>query len=144
MSADVLLFILVKQNTLCLNSEKAGPSAIFNVADCAEPSSMVERWPALCAYFGLQGVGPDGDGDEGRLKPGEYVAKHRDVLEKHGVQRKGVFKGHWLDEYGFHFAGDRSFDLGKARNAGFTEEVDPNVAWFRAFEMFRKAGQIPG
>ena len=102
---------------------------------------MVERWPAICAYFGLEGVDPDGD--EGRLKPGEYVAKHKDVLEKHGVRRKEVFKGHFLDAYGFHFSGDRHFDMTKTRKAGFTGEVDPNDAWFRAFDLFRKAGQIP-
>lgn len=125
-----------------LTPDKAGARGIYNVADRAEPSSMAERWPAICAYFGLKGMGPDGDGS--RLKPGEYVAAHMDVLEKHGLQRKEVFKGHFLDAYGFHFAGDRSFDLSKARNAGFTEEVDPNVAWFRAFDLFRKSGQIPG
>lgn len=106
-----------------LHAEKTR-GQIFNIADQAKPSSMVERWPALAAYFGLEGVGPSDDPSV--LKPGEYVAKHREVLEKNGIKGNPVFKGHFLDTYGWYLSFDRQMSLDKARSVGFTEEIDPN------------------
>ncbi|KAL8645242.1 MAG: hypothetical protein Q9210_006822 [Variospora velana] len=119
---------------------------VFNIADRAEPGSMSERWPVLAEYFGLRGVAPadedEGEGEEKVLKPGEFVEKHRHVLEAKGVRRSAVFKGDFLDGYGYYLDFDRQLSLEKVQRAGFTEEVDPNESWVRAFEMFKVAGMI--
>ncbi|KAI4132091.1 MAG: hypothetical protein LQ341_006306 [Variospora aurantia] len=129
----------------------------FNIADRAEPGSMSERWPVLAAYFGLRGVAPppaaaaddDEDDDEEKkkkvlMKPGEFIMKHRHVLEEaKGVRgTSAVFRGDFLDGYGYHLDFDRQLSLEKVQRAGFTEEVDPNESWTRAFEMFKAAVMI--
>jgi len=102
---------------------------------------MTERWPALAHYFGLDGIGPVDDSTV--LKPGEYTQKHRKVMEEHGVKANEVFKGHFLDTYGYYLTFDRHLSLEKAESAGFSEEIDPNSSWFKAFDRFKQAGMIP-
>jgi hypothetical protein len=115
---------------------------MFNIADCAKPASMKERWPEICEYFGLVGEGPKDEVDA-ELLPGKYVETHRDVLE--GKVKKGVevFMGEFLDSYGFYLDFDRQLSLGKIRRVGFEEELDPKKSWWKAFDGFRKAGMIP-
>lgn len=103
---------------------------------------MAERWPRICNYFGLEGVGPSED--PSTLRPGEYTKKHLHVLEELGLKANAVFKGDFLDTYGYYLTFDRQLSLDKARSAGFSEEIDPNSSWFKAFDRFRKAGMIPG
>ena len=114
---------------------------LFNIADEARPSSMAERWPVLASYFGLQGTGPTDDPN--LLKPGEYMKKHKHLLEEHGMKNNEVFRADFLDAYGYHFTFDRHLSLEKARLAGFSEEIDPNTSWFKAFDQFKQAGMIP-
>ena len=104
---------------------------------------MSERWPAIARWFGLEGVGPDVDAKDA-LKPGEYMEKHKRVLEEQGGKGSKVFKAEYLDGYGYHFTFDRHMSLEKVRKVGFEEEIDPNSSWFRAFERLRSAGMIPG
>ena len=115
---------------------------LFNIADQGAPSSMSERWPALADYFGLEGTGPTDDPN--LLKPGEYIKKHKGILEKHGAKGNEVFHAEFLDAYGYHFTFDRHLSLDKARLAGFMEEVNPNSSWFKAFDRFKQAGMIFG
>ena len=112
---------------------------IFNIADSAKPKAMKERWPALAAYFGLVGVGP---GEEPGLMPGEYVQKHQDVLRERGIKSNDVFGAKFLDTVGFYLSFDRQLSLEKIRNAGFEEEVNSDLAWFKAFDRFKEAGMI--
>ncbi|KAL9604432.1 MAG: hypothetical protein Q9179_001848 [Wetmoreana sp. 5 TL-2023] len=114
----------------------------FNIADQAKPESMRERWPTLAAYFGLEGTGP-AEGD-GVLKPSEYIAKHRGVFEKNGIKSSPVFQGDFLDSYGYYLDFDRHMSLEKIKMAGFTEELDPNGSWFKAFDRYKRAGMIAG
>ncbi|KAL8693587.1 MAG: hypothetical protein Q9218_001629 [Villophora microphyllina] len=123
-----------------LHPEKTS-GQIFNIADQAKPESMKERWPELAAYFGLEGVGPE-EGNHA-LKPSEYIAKHSTVLEEAGVESSPVFKGEFLDSYGYYLDFDRHMSLEKLRKAGFAEEIDPNQSWFRAFDRYKKAGMLP-
>ncbi|KAL8918125.1 MAG: hypothetical protein Q9172_005552 [Xanthocarpia lactea] len=128
-----------------LHTAEAGGGQIFNVADQAKPESMRERWPKLAAYFGLEGVSPsEGDQEGEMLKPSEYIKKHQREAEKLGVKSSPVFKGGFLDSYGFYLDFDRQLSLDKVREAGFGEELDPNVSWFKAFENFKEAGMIIG
>lgn len=122
-----------------LHPEKTG-GQIFNIADQERPVSMREKWPVLARYFGLEGVAPSDDPNI--LPPSEYVKKHAHVLERLGIKANTVFQGAFLDTYGFYLSFDRHMSLEKIRKAGFGEEVDPNVAWFKAFDKFREAGMI--
>ena len=104
---------------------------------------MKERWPALAAYFGLQGTPPPATNDEeGVLKPSQYINKYRGVLEERGVKSSPVFKGEFLDSYGYYLDFDRYLSLNKLREAGFTEELDPNDSWFKAFDKLKRARMI--
>ncbi len=103
---------------------------------------MASRWPALAAYFGLEGTGPTND-DSAVLKPSEYIQKHRHVLDQAGCKSSAVFKADFLDSYGYYLTLDRQLSLDKARSAGFLEEIDPISSWFKAFERFKSAGMIP-
>ncbi|KAJ7618488.1 hypothetical protein FB45DRAFT_168411 [Roridomyces roridus] len=121
-----------------LNPDKSG-GQLFNVADSGAPSTMGQRWPAFAAYFGLVGVGPPPVGSV-VLRPGEYVAKHRDVLEAKCKKPNEVFGAGFLDGYGFNLTFDRQLSLDKIRAAGFMEELDPVESWFKAFDKFKKGG----
>ncbi|KAL9582632.1 MAG: hypothetical protein Q9212_003179 [Teloschistes hypoglaucus] len=125
-----------------LHPEKVGGGHAFNIADQAKAESMRERWPRLAAYFGLQGIAPSEDPNV--LKPSEYIAKHGTVLEKVGIKSSPVFKSEFLDSYGYYLDFDRHLSLEKVKKAGFTEELDPNQSWFRAFDRYRQAEMIPG
>lgn len=100
---------------------------------------MSERWPAIAKYFGLEGVGPRGD----KLIPGEYIEKHKHVMEKWGGKGSRVFKAEMLDVYGYHFTFDRHMSLDKVREVGFEEEMEPDGSWFKAFDRLKAAGMIP-
>lgn len=111
---------------------------------------MNERWPVLANWFGLRGIAPrsspaDND-DQAReevvLKPSEFIKKHGHLLEAKGVRSSAVFKGDFLDGYGYYLDFDRQLSLDKVRRAGFVEEVNPNDSWMRAFKMFKAAGMI--
>lgn len=100
----------------------------------------------MAAWFGLEGVGP-GEGGEGEgeevLRPGKFVERHREVLERAGVKGGArVWQAEALDTVGECYAFDRRLGLGKIRAAGFVEERDAVGSWWRAFERFREAGMI--
>jgi len=113
---------------------------IFNIADREKPVSMQEKWPALAKYFGLEGVGPSDDPNV--LPPSKYAEKHAHVLKQLGIKANTVFQGEFLDTYGFYLNFDRHMSLEKIRKAGFEEEGDPDLAWFKAFDKYKEAGMI--
>lgn len=102
---------------------------------------MSERWPALAKYFGLEGTAPVDDA-AGLMKPSEYIQEHKAAFDKAGVKRSPVFKGEFLDSHGYYLDFNRQMSLEKVRKAGFTEELDPNESWFKAFDRFKEAGMI--
>ena len=124
-----------------LHPENCGNGQMFNIADQAKPSRMSERWPALAGYFGLEGIGPSDNSD--LLKPSEYVEKHLAIFWKQGLRENKIFKGKFLDSYGYYLTADRQMSLENVRLAGFEEEVDPSLSWFKAFDRFKVAGMIP-
>ncbi|KAL2062461.1 hypothetical protein VTL71DRAFT_6727 [Oculimacula yallundae] len=126
-----------------LHPETCGGGRLFNIADQERPSSMAERWPLICEHFGLVGV-PSVDEGRGALLPGEYLQANKDVLEKKGFKGVDVWKGDFLDTYGFYCNFDRQLSLAKIREIGFLEERDPHRSWVESFERFKTAGMIPG
>ena len=121
----------------------------FNVADSSTPSSWSKRWPVICSWFGLKGVGPPEDGSPAP-QPGAYINEHR--AEWKALAAKHRLKGGVMDVEGkgghrysiltlFDF--DRHLDLGGMREAGFEESVEGDASWSVAFERFRKGKAIP-
>ena len=123
----------------------------YNAADSAKPSTWSHKWPVICEYFGLKGVGPR-PGVQGP-DPTGYVAEHYEewkALEsKHGlvpgrVQNDRSFGGFpmfimsMMDK-------DRPLDMSKCHEmlGEYKEEVDTKQAWYTAFDRFRTAKIIP-
>lgn len=125
-----------------LHPDTCGGGKLFNIADQERPTSMKERWPKICEYFGLFGVGPTDEG-KGALLPGKYLQANKEKLEEKGLKGVDVWKGDFLDTYGFYCDFDRQLRLKRIRDEGFEEERDPHQSWVETFEAFRRAGMIP-
>lgn len=81
-----------------LKSESCGNGERYNTADNAKPSSWSAKWPIICEFFGLKGVGPP-EGGSGP-QPGDFVQAHLTEWEK-------MAKEHGLK--GGRVGNDRSF-----------------------------------
>ena len=70
-----------------LHPETCGNGQAFNTADNAKASSWSVKWPVICEYFGLKGVGPPPGGSG--PQPGDYIADHlaewRELEKKHNL-----------------------------------------------------------
>ena len=125
-------------------------SQAFNIADSALPSPMSDRWTEICEFFGLVGTSPATDTTT--PTPKDYLEKHKDVLltlQKETKQDKRTadkgpqaFNAASLDAYSQYVTFDRYMSLDKARQAGFTEEIEPKRSWFKVFERYREMGVI--
>eukprot|EP00914_Ancora_sagittata_P003402 GHVO01007078.1.p2 GENE.GHVO01007078.1~~GHVO01007078.1.p2 ORF type:complete len:209 (+),score=21.31 GHVO01007078.1:656-1282(+) len=115
---------------------------IFNVADVDAPSAMRERWPQIASWFGLKGVAPPADASADVPKPSDYVKKHEKEVKEAGGKGVDIWNSAQLDSYGYWLTFDRQLSLARLRDAGFKEEAKPEVGWWKAFEMFKKAGMI--
>lgn len=124
-----------------LHPEEFG-GKIFNVADCAEPSSMRQTWPQVTEYFGLKGVPPAAAASADDEKPSEFVKRHREVLGKAEASGVEIWNPAQLDSYGYWLAFDRQLSLSRLRKAGYHEEREPIQGWREAFELFKKAGMV--
>ena len=127
-----------------LHPGSCGKGAQFNIAD-GPVVSWSEKWPALCKYFGLKGVGPKA----GTLSAPEFAKKNggrwKEVESNHGL-RKGLFERYawsFVDGIAVGFDFDREYDLSRARLAGFTEEIDTIKAWTITFDRLKDAKVIP-
>jgi hypothetical protein len=134
-----------------LNPTTCGQGQRFNVADNAKSSTWSAKWPIICDYFGLKGVGPPESGSG--PQPGDYVGEHVDewkVMEK----EKGLESGRVGNDRSFGgfpffimsmFDFDRDLDMTKVHKAWSDrkEEVDTKTAWYTAFDRFKKAKIIP-
>lgn len=125
----------------------------YNTADQSTPSTWSKKWPTICSYFGLKGVGPtNGSGPD----PVAYVSENRDrwleLEKKHGLQTGRV--GNERSYGGFPYFimtlldFDRQLDLSKAhdalkRSGAKVDEWNTEQAWYPAFDRFRKAKIIP-
>ena len=130
----------------------------FNVADRAVPSSWSRKWPVICAWFGLRGIGPvvaeQGGEAEAAAAPqplSAYVREHRRewdrLAQTHGL-KDGVVDNELMNPGFQHyimssFTFDRYVALDAMREVGFGEECDEGQAWGTAFERFRRARIIP-
>ncbi len=131
-------------------SETGGRS--FNVAGNDNPSSWSKRWPVICEWFGLKGVGPLDDGSEAPQPPAyikEHGAEWQALVKKHGM-KSGVMDvelGEGKSGYQYFimslFDFDRQCDLSSMRSVGFEDILEDDKCWWTAFERFRKGKAIP-
>ncbi|KAM0255701.1 hypothetical protein ACHAPA_012384 [Fusarium lateritium] len=123
----------------------------FNAADNSEPSTWSQKWPIICEYFGLKGVGPVAEGSA--PEPTQYLTEHgekwKEMEKEYGLVSGRV--GNMRSCRGlpmaimnaFNF--DRHLDMSKTHKmwGKATEEVDTKQAWYLAFDRFRMAKVIP-
>ncbi|KAL4808019.1 hypothetical protein BDV18DRAFT_158139 [Aspergillus unguis] len=132
-----------------LHPEKTGGER-YNVSDNAQWSNWEEKWPVICAYFGLKGVGPtNGSGPD----PSAYIAEHRDqwlaMESKYNLKTGRVGNEKSLTAVPLflmkQFDFDRQVDLTKMHEAwgDATEEIDTKGSWYTVFDRFRAAKIIP-
>lgn len=115
----------------------------FNIADSTIPVSWSQRWPILASYFGLKGTGPGGAG----LHPTVYIDRHwaefQALCRDRGLQEEVIYKS--MHNTGARMGSlrlmdfDRQFDLGRARDLGFNEELSTEASWYTAFDRVRDA-----
>lgn len=121
----------------------------YNVADATYPSTWSTKWPALCAYFGIEGTAPPKEGEV--LEVRKYISDHVDTWhkleDKYGL-RKDIatsdltFKGFeyfLLTQFDF----DRQYDMTKMYGTGFKEERTTMEAWGPVFDRMRQGKLIP-
>ncbi|KAH8655198.1 hypothetical protein BX600DRAFT_515037 [Xylariales sp. PMI_506] len=123
----------------------------YNAADNAVASSWSVKWPVICEYFGLKGVGPPTEGSG--PQPVEFLADHftewQALEKKHGLKSGRV--GNDRSYSGFPtlimtlFNFNRDLDMSKCHELmGEAKiETDAKGAWWTAFDRFREAKIIP-
>ena len=119
----------------------------YNIADSRDPSSWSIKWPIICRYFGLQGMGPLDDGSG--ADPTQYMAENAEQWEelerKYGLRRYTLGhkrdSSHMIPGVMSHLDKDRPLSLEKCHNAwgSATEEIDVKGAWWLTFDRFRLA-----
>ncbi|KIW09158.1 uncharacterized protein PV09_00093 [Verruconis gallopava] len=123
----------------------------YNTSGSATPHSWSQKWPVICAYFGLKGVDPPADGSA--PQPYNYVIDHKDEWEKI-VKEKGLKGGRVGNDRSFGgfpyfimtmFNFDRHVDMSKTLKAwgDKAEEFDIKQSWYTVFDRFRQAKIIP-
>ncbi|KAL7273518.1 hypothetical protein RUND412_003613 [Rhizina undulata] len=128
-----------------LNPEKTH-AGTFNIADSETPVTWSEKWPVICKYFGLEGVGPHA---ETSIGPQEWMKRHQPEWAKLVLRKElndgRVEKSGWgfLDCAMRTFDFDRQYDLTRARGIGFEEKIDTVEGFKIAFRRMRAANIIP-
>ncbi|KAH7039882.1 uncharacterized protein B0I36DRAFT_370828 [Microdochium trichocladiopsis] len=121
----------------------------WNVADARTPSTWKEKWPVMCAYFGLKGTKA---AEDNPVEVRTFIKENMDLWakmeKKYGLQSghadsERIFKGF---EYFlltlFNF--DRQYDMTKMYDeAGFTEERTTKQTWGGVWDRMRAAKIIP-
>ena len=123
----------------------------FNAADNAKPSSWSVKWPIICEYFGLKGVGPPPGGSG--PQPTQYCADHfaewQELEKKHGLKKGRVGNSRSYGGFPYFimtmFNFDRHLDMSKLHDLMGEDktETDTKGAWWTAFDRFRAAKIIP-
>ncbi|KAI1264816.1 hypothetical protein F5Y18DRAFT_417396 [Xylariaceae sp. FL1019] len=121
----------------------------YNTADDPAPSSWSQKWPIVCDYFGLKGVGPSPSGPQ----PTEYCADHLDewkaMEEKYGLKKGRVGNDRSFGGFPYLimtlFDFDRNLDVSKVQDmmGDYKVEGDTKSVWYTAFDRFREAKIIP-
>lgn len=122
----------------------------YNIGDARRAETWKTKWPQLCQYFNLVGVGPESGkvGSEVR----KFIKDHLD--EWHGLEKTYGLKSGFADSPivypGFekflltHFDFDRQYDMSKLYDeAGFREERTVKQTYGGVWDRMRQAKIIP-
>jgi len=128
-----------------------GEGEAYNTCGSGKAHSWSEKWPLICAYFGLKGVDPPKEGNG--PQPFDYVMDHKKEWDEM-AKEKGLKAGSVGNDrsYGgfpyfimtmFNF--DRHQDMSKTLKAwgSKAEEADVKQSWYPVFDRFRQAKIIP-
>jgi hypothetical protein len=141
---DTFQDILAKQEIfLALNQDKAADAGSFNAAN-GDITTWEKKWPALCAYFGLEGIGPGPEPTDFSAFASEHAGVWRKLESDHGL-KSGIFEKYsWGFMHGITIAFDfdREYDLNAARAAGFKETIATADGYTTAFDRMRAANSI--
>lgn len=127
-----------------LNPEKCGSGRTFNIVN-GDVVTWADKWPPITAYFGLNGVGPQGAFEP----PADFVRKHigvwNDLVKRNGLKPSRIEAFFWpfLDVMMDKAFFDRQYDMSAARAVGFDETIDTVKAYTIAFDRMRLARVIP-
>ncbi|KAI1324758.1 hypothetical protein F5Y16DRAFT_379841 [Xylariaceae sp. FL0255] len=122
----------------------------YNTADNAQPSSWSKKWPIICEYFWLKGVGPSpAPGPQAEKYCADHFAEWQALGKNYGLKtgRVGNNRSHGMFSHfimsKFHF--DRQLDTSKCYDmmGDKVEQLDVQCAWYTALNRFREAKIIP-
>lgn len=144
--SDTFQDILSKMEIFAaINTDKCG-GGVFNAAD-GKTVRWAEVWPKLAEHFGLVGVEPVDDKNKTTME--QFAKQHKDVwdglAEKQGLRKEVFDEQNWghLHFMLVDFDFDRQYDLSRAREVGFTEEIDTVEGYLIAWERMRAAKILP-
>jgi hypothetical protein len=141
---------LARAHIFASNLSETQNGEIFNVGDSplTTGSNWAEKWPAICDYFGLVGVGPEDD-DRDKFSVTNYMQQHKSEWEEY--EKKHELKSGIVQSTGFEFLEvlitlgmfDRHYDLSKISHAGFQEREDTLGNYLDTFALMKRAKMIP-
>lgn len=127
-----------------LNPAKCGDGGVFNATD-GRTVTWAQVWPRLCEHFGLVGQGPA----EGSEPIEAFVKGNRAawtaLAQKHNLKESVIDEQGWghLHFMMVDFDFDREFDVSRAREVGFLEEIDTVEGYIVAWNRMRAAKILP-
>lgn len=125
---------------LCLYPDRAGTGELYNIGDEVTLRSMSERWPAICALYGLKGVAPVEPGTPEYRTPVKFSQAYPDQIEElkkeKGVELQGISLEGPLEMWMEHFNFNHDLILDKSRSVDFSEELRYDEAWRKVFERY--------
>ncbi|KAH7018768.1 hypothetical protein EDB80DRAFT_699362 [Ilyonectria destructans] len=118
----------------------------FNIGD-GKSVSWEMKWPIVCAYFGLTGVGPPAK-IGGQAQGKEWLMAHKHSwstwTKENGLGAKSLDDA-WSDVLvtSLSMPVRIDFDLGASRDIGFSESMEPGEGFLLAFDRLREAKFLP-
>ncbi|KAH6981575.1 hypothetical protein BKA56DRAFT_484856 [Ilyonectria sp. MPI-CAGE-AT-0026] len=128
-----------------LHPEKSNGRS-FNSGD-GKSVSWEMKWPIVCGYFGLTGVGPSAKVG-GQAQGKEWLMAHKDSwstwTKENGLGAKSLDDA-WSDVLvtSLSMPVRIDFDLGASREIGFSESMEPGEGFLLAFDRLREAKFLP-
>ncbi|KPM39559.1 hypothetical protein AK830_g6999 [Neonectria ditissima] len=118
----------------------------FNVGDGISVSWEM-KWPAICGYFGLKGVGPPAEATE-QVRGKEWLTAQKDSwltwTQKNDLGARSIDDA-WSDilATSLFMPIGIDYDLNASREIGFSESIEPGEGYLLAFERLREANLLP-
>lgn len=105
-----------------------------------------QKWPGICAFFGLKGTAPNANSP---YSIEDFIKSHfetwQDLAERKKLKQDIMENFSWPFLYFVMtvFDFDRQYDLSAAKDVGFAETIDTVKGYTISFERMREAKIIP-